>query len=200
MYKGFLRWRHSKGFGVHSPYAYRFVTEVLRPGNYGYYAYREIEGTTREKEKNSLNFIRHVRFLIRLAIFLNIKRIIVNISCQEAELAARALNITYQIAETPEKTDFQSHDLLLIEGNFKNNEPANAGTLGDKSKKAEKLILKAKDHKIAIFTINPSKHLRDILQTPIRRGLLLHDKSRLLLIPREEMAYVSYSMTLKPRL
>lgn len=36
----YKRWRHGRGFGVHSPYAYRFVTEVLNPQrNYGYYAY-----------------------------------------------------------------------------------------------------------------------------------------------------------------
>ena len=37
------RWRHGRGFGVHSPFAYRFITEVLRQP-YGYYAYRELRG------------------------------------------------------------------------------------------------------------------------------------------------------------
>ena len=34
------RWRHGMGFGVHSPFAFRFITEVLNlPKIYGYYAY-----------------------------------------------------------------------------------------------------------------------------------------------------------------
>lgn len=39
----FRRWRHSRGFGVHSPFAFRFITEVLcLPEIYGYYSYLDI--------------------------------------------------------------------------------------------------------------------------------------------------------------
>lgn len=35
----YKRWRHGHGYGVHSPYAYRMVREVLRPPRgYAYYA------------------------------------------------------------------------------------------------------------------------------------------------------------------
>lgn len=33
--------RHSRGFGIHSPFAYRFITEVIRQP-YAYYAYDEL--------------------------------------------------------------------------------------------------------------------------------------------------------------
>lgn len=40
----YKRWRHGRGFGVHSPFAYRMVREVLRPsGEYAYYAYDEVK-------------------------------------------------------------------------------------------------------------------------------------------------------------
>lgn len=37
----FRLWRHGRGFGIHSPFAYRFVTEVLNQPN-GYYAYQSL--------------------------------------------------------------------------------------------------------------------------------------------------------------
>lgn len=41
--KALGRRRTALGFGVHSPFAFRFITEVLRPPRcYGYYAYDEI--------------------------------------------------------------------------------------------------------------------------------------------------------------
>lgn len=39
----YKRWRHGRGYGIHSPYAYEMVREVLNPPRiYAYYAYHEI--------------------------------------------------------------------------------------------------------------------------------------------------------------
>lgn len=43
----YKRLRHSRGFGIHSPSAYRLIREVLRPDSrYGYYAYQDIREIT----------------------------------------------------------------------------------------------------------------------------------------------------------
>ena len=41
----YRRWRHGRGFGVHSPFAYHFITEVLRQP-LPYYSYARIGGRT----------------------------------------------------------------------------------------------------------------------------------------------------------
>ncbi|MDE6310765.1 MAG: hypothetical protein K2L96_03005 [Muribaculaceae bacterium] len=52
------RLRHRRGFGIHSPFAFRFITEVLNPRRgYVYYAEECVRGRNR-------------RFLARLAAFL----------------------------------------------------------------------------------------------------------------------------------
>lgn len=51
----YKRWRHARGFGIHSPSAYRLVREVLRPGSaYAYYAYEDI-GRARRTLPNLLS-------------------------------------------------------------------------------------------------------------------------------------------------
>ncbi len=43
----YRRWRHTRGFGIHSPFAYRLVKEVVSPSpGYLYYAEEEGDMTT----------------------------------------------------------------------------------------------------------------------------------------------------------
>ena len=37
------RWHRSRGFGVHSPFAFSFILDVLRERRYAYYAYDSID-------------------------------------------------------------------------------------------------------------------------------------------------------------
>ncbi|MDE6668106.1 MAG: hypothetical protein K2K26_00315 [Muribaculaceae bacterium] len=63
------RWRHSRGFGVHSPYAYQLVCEIVRPDpRYGYYGYHDIERAVMEAHVSSsteTRFIRRACLLLR---------------------------------------------------------------------------------------------------------------------------------------
>lgn len=41
MFKHYKRWRHTRGYGVHSPFAYRLITEAIHP-KHGYVYYAEL--------------------------------------------------------------------------------------------------------------------------------------------------------------
>lgn len=57
----FLRVRHRNGYGVHSPFAYDFVTNVLYNGEH-YYAYEEIDRALRWWQKGRMKSLRHLVF------------------------------------------------------------------------------------------------------------------------------------------
>lgn len=65
------RWRHSRGFGVHSPFAYRIITDAIRlKDEYAYYGYSEICRVCR-KSRN-LKAEKDARLLLRLSAILGI--------------------------------------------------------------------------------------------------------------------------------
>lgn len=60
----FQRWRHSHGYGVHSPYGYALVTRVVRPGNCAWYGYEAIDGTLRDHHDRKA--VNEAKLLLRL--------------------------------------------------------------------------------------------------------------------------------------
>lgn len=50
-------WRHSHGFGVHSPFAYHFITRVIGERKAAYYAYAEIAAFCPKSRKAGFNEI-----------------------------------------------------------------------------------------------------------------------------------------------
>ena len=61
------RWRHNKGYGVHSPLAYDFLREAIaeRRG-YGYYGYERLEAMAGSSGTGQLE--RRARLLLRIAV------------------------------------------------------------------------------------------------------------------------------------
>lgn len=58
-----LRFRTSKGFGVHSPFAFNFITDVMTQ-NYGYYSYVEQDRRNRIRRDSTPARYQHLIFRI----------------------------------------------------------------------------------------------------------------------------------------
>lgn len=59
------RFRHRKGYGVHSPFAYTFLRDVIYEGNH-YYAYADIEKELTGNCWKRMVMRKHKRLLFRL--------------------------------------------------------------------------------------------------------------------------------------
>lgn len=77
----YLRWRHTHGFGVHSPYAYKLVMTVLNPRGVTYYGYAEVEKTAREYSRPEAvrRDIKDGCLLLRLCAFLNTRDVYLDV-------------------------------------------------------------------------------------------------------------------------
>lgn len=173
----YRRWRHSRGYGVHSPYAYRLVKLALHPQRgYGYYGYDSIEQTLPSGESYGQTKRKDARLLLRLAVTSGVDRVIVEtlppIWLEAAVEAAGIPVVMSDESETP-----SDGDILLTRGN------GNV-TLADKWLAAHAMVV----------SFDPGERMRSLLKTPRENGLRFIGKRVIVASGREDMAFVSYDM------
>ena len=65
----YKRWRHGRGFGIHSPFAFDFITRTLRE-RLPYYAYPKLDALAAEKWQGASGQ-RRLRLIFRIAVRFN---------------------------------------------------------------------------------------------------------------------------------
>lgn len=179
LFKKYLRWRHSRGYGVHSPYAYRFVTDVLRPGDYGFYAYHDIDHDILMSKGKSQIDSQNLRLLYRIIVFLNTSRLIISGDKEPSvKLLAKVSRLPLLDFQKIKDNDFKKGDLVII-------------TSGNISKERFETVV---NNQVPVLALDPSKQVRALLANPLEKGLLFNGTKKSLLIPRHEMAYISYDI------
>lgn len=179
VFGSYKRWRHSKGFGVHSPYAFRFISDVINPGEYGYYQYSALEALLVKNNLYSPQNFKNMALLMRTIYFLKTKRIIALPSISgNAKILADSSKTSYLSLKDNHSVKFREGDLLMISGSLEN----------------EKIIEEAIISNIPVLSIQPDINVRKILEKQWLTGVLFNWKNKLLYIPRQDMAYVSYTL------
>ena len=180
IWRSYLRWRHSKGFGVHSPFAYDFVINVVSPGPYAYYGYHDIDRLIRlpgyERYARCRN---NFRLILRMIVNLKSRRLLLYPEINPIyHSVAHSASVKADIFDPENVGGYDSTDLLVISGEFPSAET----------------ISRTLDRGTAIVGIDPGFHLRSALETPRPRGLLMTGNHIVIAIPRKEMAFTSYTM------
>lgn len=178
-FKAYVRWRHSHGYGVHSPFAYNLVTSAVNPGGYGYYGYADIDDAISSPGfKGYRHSRKDARLLLRLLVSLQSRRLLLPKGFPAFEAAAAGAGIGYRLLKSnslpsPCKGDF----LVTVSG----------------TTDAE-YISKLLEHGGSVMAVSPDSETVSALYQGCKRGLILHGTRIVIAIPRQEMAFVSYPM------
>lgn len=177
----YKRWRHSRGFGVHSPFAYDLVKNAIAPGrDYSYYGYYDIDCAMLKTGADVDTHMRHdARLLLRLLVFLRTKNMLLYPGNQMVLVrTAKAAGVRCRELTKGSLTAATHETLIVIEGNT----PLQEG------------IAEAIGRGAAVMTLDPDDKLRALIAGSMTNGLSMEGKRILIAIPRQQMAPTSYSM------
>lgn len=176
----YKRWRHTHGFGVHSPFAYDLVKNVVKPGRrYAWYGYADIEAAAaaerlpRTAEKEARMFLRLLCRLQPESLFLP-KGI-----SQAFHAAARAASSKMRIERLPKRA--AECRMIASHGEFIPLDVLrkHLQTPGN----------------VVVLRGYPEGWERSLFES-LPDGLMIQSRRNLFIISREEMRKISYDMML----
>lgn len=177
----YLRWCHSRGFGIHSPFTYNLVTTAIHPGQYGYYGYDLIEDALAGISGADYRRKRHdSRLLLRMLVTLGSRRLIIAGEKDPLlEAVAEGAGITC-LPFLLTKDRISSGDLLYFE----------------KDAVSPEEIRGPIDRGCIVMAVDSSRRHAETMIQGVARGTVLSGTRITVGIPRQEMAFVEYSMKL----
>lgn len=179
--KAYVRWRHSRGYGIHSPFAYELVKMALHPGPYEFYGYEEIDRTIFGAGYKGYPKSRSdARLLLRLLVQLRTRRLLLPAGLPAMRAAAGAAGVPcVEYSRSQDLPEPQPGDMLVT---VAHNVP-------------EFEIARRIRNVTVVFAMMPSeKATAAIYEACAPHGLIFHGVRLLLAVPREEMAFVAYTM------
>lgn len=180
----YRRWRHGHGYGVHSPFAYLMVKEVVRPGNgYDYYGYDCINEAcaAMPRDHRHRHMRRHARILLRLVARLDIRSAYLPKSSIDGPYVVSLHAANSAIELHCNGTDMNRCDLVLTAGDY-----IPLDRLHDFISRDGKVI--------GMYDVPPG--WADALFDFLPHGLMLRDHNSFILINRPDMQKLMYLIRL----
>lgn len=178
-FKAYVRWRHSRGYGVHSPFAYNLVKMAVKPGDYGFYGYEDIDNAIQSPGFKGYHRVRKdARLLLRLLVCLGCSRLVLPEGLPALKAAADGADIRHAVfrkksVPAPRKGDF----LVSTEGVT-----------------GQDILSTYLDAGVPVMAIEPDPETARLLYKACKKGLIFHGTRLIVAIPRQEMAFVAYTM------
>ncbi|MDE6028435.1 MAG: hypothetical protein K2G23_10215 [Muribaculaceae bacterium] len=170
--------RHTYGFGVHSPFAFRMVKDVVRPGRgYAWYGYEDIEAAV-NSGKVSLKMEKQAKMFHRLLAFLNPSSLFLPQGIDPIfHVAASAIGKDMKIERKPKNAE--GCQMIATHKDF-----ISLVRLKDH--------LSTPGHSIAIMDYPQS--WTESLFSALPEGLMLYSRRNAIIIHRREMMKLAYSV------
>ncbi|MDE6399781.1 MAG: hypothetical protein K2M27_00080 [Muribaculaceae bacterium] len=179
----YLRWRHSRGFGVHSPFAYNLVKMAVRPGRrYGYYGYYDIDRALLAEGAGEYPRLRRdAMLLLRLLASLRSRRLL----CPEGSPAT--FKAVAEAVGIPCVTFSRLHGNNVGYGDF---------IVCPNDCLVPDIIRQCLISGAAVMAISPTPEIRNAIEAFRDNGTRFDGKRIVIAIPNPDMAFVDYEMKL----
>lgn len=176
VFERYRRWRHSRGYGVHSPFAYRLVERVIHPGPYCYYGYGDIDETFPGSVDRRVR--REARMLLRLVAELHPASIFLPTGIHPAYHAAvQAADSKIEIVRKPRLAS--TADMICTQADF----------IGLDTLRAH---LAVPGHSVAL--VNAPEGWDEALFEAVGEGMMMTGTRNLFVVAREGMQKISYTV------
>lgn len=182
--EAYRRWRHTRGYGVHSPFAYDMVKEVVRPERgYAFYGYEEIDNYLYNgKSDTRLPHVRrHARMLLRLASWLDIRTAYMPNDEPATPYYSALRSARSDMRITSAMADIDRCRLVASSGGFVSLELL------------QRLV--AQPGRVLVLREPPEGWPRAIFEA-LPSGLMLYSRDAVIVVHRERMQKVAYSIKL----
>lgn len=178
--EAYKRWRHTRGYGVHSPFAYRMVKMVICPGmGYGWYGDAAIDVAADTSE--DFRRRKQARMLLRLACFMRTERVYLPVSNRSGLLTTALHCYDSRVRIEKKRCDLEECDMIC--------------THGDHLDKETLCRLISRQGIVIVASDLPEGWPEEIFGS-LPAGLMFRGKRNMIAINRPEMQKLCYTISI----